>query len=139
MNKRFRSIGNSVLDKSDLFGNASANHTDVGRPWTRIIKHKWFEFGIDENGKDLPKTAISLKYSYDDKPGDEPYYPDNDEKSGKQYATYKTLAEKEDIAFFGGPFGNLQHFLCCRDGTGIHLRQVQAQLRSKDCEIERES
>ena len=56
------------------------NYTDSETPWTRIIEHKWFEFGKDENGNDLPKTVISHEYSSEWKPGDEPYYPVNDEK-----------------------------------------------------------
>ena len=47
-----------------------------------IIEHKWFEFGKDENGNDLPKTIISCEYSSEWKPGDEPYYPVNDAKNG---------------------------------------------------------
>lgn len=59
-------------------GNAAVNYTDRETPWTRIIEHKWFEFGKDENGNDLPKTIISREYSSEWKPGDEPYYPVND-------------------------------------------------------------
>ena len=61
-------------------------------PWTRIIEHKWFEFGKDEQGNDLPKTVISREYSSEWKPGDEPYYPVNDEKNGNLYDKYKELA-----------------------------------------------
>ena len=63
-----------VLDKPNYQGNAAVNYTDVETPWTRIIEHKWFEFGKDEQGNDLPKTVISREYSSEWKPGDEPYY-----------------------------------------------------------------
>lgn len=56
------------------------NYTDRETPWTRIIEHKWFEFGKDEEGNDLPKTVISREFSSEWKPGDEPYYPVNDER-----------------------------------------------------------
>ena len=70
-----------VLDKPNFQGNAVVNYTDAETPWTRIIEHKWFEFGKDENGNDLPQTVISREYSSEWKYGDEPYYPVNDEKT----------------------------------------------------------
>ena len=70
-----------TLDKSNFQGNAAVNYTDRETPWTRIIEHKWFEFGKDENGNELPKTIISREYSSEWKTGDEPYYPVNDAKN----------------------------------------------------------
>ena len=64
---------NELLDKPNFQGNAAVNYTDRETPWTRIIEHKWFEFGKDENGNDLPKTIISREYSSEWKPGDEPF------------------------------------------------------------------
>ena len=40
-----------VLDKPNFQGNAAVNYTDRETPWTRIIEHKWFEFGKDDDGK----------------------------------------------------------------------------------------
>ena len=74
-----------TLDKPNFQGNAAVNYTDCETPWTRIIEHKWFEFGKDENGNDLPKTVISREYSSEWKIGDEPYYPVNDERNCKLY------------------------------------------------------
>ena len=37
-----------VLDQLNFQGNAAVNYTDVETPWTRIIEHKWFEFGKDK-------------------------------------------------------------------------------------------
>ncbi len=54
---------NELLDKPNFQGNAVVNYTDSETPWTRIIEHKWFEFGKDENGSNLPKTVISREYS----------------------------------------------------------------------------
>ena len=79
-------------------------------PWTRIIEHKWFEFGKDEEGNDLPKTVISREYSSEWKLGDEPYYPVNDEKNGKLYEEYKKLAEKEENIIFGGRLGEYKYY-----------------------------
>ena len=75
---------------------------DRETPWTRIIEHKWFEFGKDENGNDIPKTIISKEYSSEWKLGDEPYYPVNDERNGELYKKYKGLADKEEKVIFGG-------------------------------------
>ena len=99
-----------VLDKPNFQGNAAVNYTDVETPWTRIIEHKWFEFGKDENGQELPKTVISREYSSEWKPGDEPYYPVNDEKNGKLYEEYKKLAEKENDVIFGGRLGEYKYY-----------------------------
>lgn len=99
-----------VLDKPNFQGNAAVNYTDAETPWTRIIEHKWFEFGKDENGQDLPKTVISREYSSEWKPGDEPYYPVNDEKNGKLYEEYKKLAEKEEKVIFGGRLGEYKYY-----------------------------
>ena len=99
-----------ILDKPNFQGNAAINYTDAETPWTRIIEHKWFEFGKDEDGNDLPKTVISREYSSEWKLGDEPYYPVNDDKNGKLYEEYKRLAEKETNVIFGGRLGEYKYY-----------------------------
>lgn len=101
---------NELLDVPNFQGNAAINYTDRETPWTRIIEHKWFEFGKDEKGNDLPKTYISREYSSEWKPGDEPYYPVNDEKNSNLYAEYKELAEKEEKVIFGGRLGEYKYY-----------------------------
>ena len=101
---------NELLDIPNFQGNAAVNYTDKETPWTRIIEHKWFEFGKDDNGNDLPKTVISREYSSEWKPGDEPYYPVNDEKNSNLYAEYKILADKEDKVIFGGRLGEYKYY-----------------------------
>ena len=91
-------------------GNAVINYTDAETPYTRIIEHKWFEFGKDENGNDLPKTIISREYSSEWKPGDEPYYPVNDAKNGLLYSEYKKLADAENKVIFGGRLGEYKYY-----------------------------
>lgn len=93
-----------VLDTPNFQGNAAVNYTDSETPWTRIIEHKWFEFGTQ------PKTVISREYSSEWKPGDEPYYPVNDEKNGKLYEEYKKLAEGEKNIIFGGRLGEYKYY-----------------------------
>ncbi len=99
-----------VLDKPNFQGNAAVNYTDAQTPWTRIIEHKWFEFGKDDEGNDIPKTVISREYSSEWKPGDEPYYPVNDEKNGKLYEEYKKLADREENVIFGGRLGEYKYY-----------------------------
>lgn len=101
---------NELLDKPNFQGNAAVNYTDRETPWTRIIEHKWFEFGKDEEGNDLPKTYISREFSSEWKPGDEPYYPVNDEKNSNLYAEYKELAAKEEKVIFGGRLGEYKYY-----------------------------
>lgn len=101
---------NEILDKPNFQGNAAVNYTDRETPWTRIIEHKWFEFGKDENGNDLPKTVISREYSSEWKLGDEPYYPVNDAKNSTLYEQYKALAEAEDNVIFGGCLGEYKYY-----------------------------
>ena len=101
---------NELLNKPSFQGNAAVNYTDRETPWTRIIEHKWFEFGKDENGKDLPKTVISREYSSEWKKGDEPYYPVNDEKNNVLYARYKEEAAKLTNVVFGGRLGTYSYY-----------------------------
>ena len=93
-----------VLDKPNFQGNAVVNYTDRETPWTRIIEHKFFEFGTQS------KTVISREYSAEWQPGDEPYYPVNDEKNAALYNQYKALAEKEEHVVFGGRLGEYKYY-----------------------------
>ena len=99
-----------LLDKESFQGNAVFNYTDAETPYTRIIEHKWFEFGKDKDGNMLPKTVISKEYSSEWKPGDEPYYPVNDEKNGRLYEEYKKLADAEENVIFGGRLGEYKYY-----------------------------
>lgn len=93
-----------ILDKPNFQGNAAVNYTDSETPWTRIIEHKWFEFGSQ------PKTVISREYSSEWQPGDEPYYPVNDERNGRMYEEYRKLASSETNVIFGGRLGEYKYY-----------------------------
>lgn len=93
-----------VLNKPNFQGNAAVNYTDRETPWTRIIEHKWFEFGTQ------PKTVISREYSSEWKLGDEPYYPVNDEKNNQLYEQYKRMAQQEKKIIFGGRLGEYKYY-----------------------------
>lgn len=99
-----------LLDIPNFQGNAAVNYTDRETPYTRIIEHKWFQFGKDARGSDLPKTVISREYSSEWKPGDEPYYPVNDEKNSALYAAYRSLADREERVLFGGRLAEYRYY-----------------------------
>ena len=105
-NLEYRSVRfeTEVLDKPNFQGNAAVNYTDRETPFTRIIEHKWFEFG------NQPKTVISREYSSEWKPGDEPYYPVNDDRNGDLYRQYKALADAEEKVIFGGRLGEYKYY-----------------------------
>ena len=88
-----------VLDMENYQGNAVVNYTEYEVPYTRIIEHKHFEFGTQE------KTVISREYPAEWKPGDEPYYPINNEKNNRLYERYRELVQKEEKVVFGGRLG----------------------------------
>lgn len=92
------------LDIPNFQGNAAVNYTDRETPFTRIIEHKWFE----DTGSD--KTIISREYPMDWKPGDEPYYPVNDEKNTELYQKYRELADQEENVIFGGRLGEYRYY-----------------------------
>lgn len=94
-----------VLPEEDNFqGNAVVNYTEREIPYTRIIEHKHFEF---LNGKG---TVITREYPADWKPGDEPYYPINDEQNNTLFAKYLELSEKETNILFGGRLGQYKYY-----------------------------
>ena len=109
---QYRSVRfeHELLDMPNFQGNAAVNYTDRETPWTRIIEHKWFEFGKDAEGNDLPKTVISREYSSEWKPGDEPYYPVNDEKNSDCYRAYRKLADEQKNVIFGGRLGEYKYY-----------------------------
>lgn len=85
-------------------GNAVINYTDRETPYTRIIEHKHFEFGAQED------TVITKEYPKEWKQGDEPYYPINDDKNNEIYRKYKLLADQEEKVIFGGRLANYKYY-----------------------------
>lgn len=85
-------------------GNAVVNYTDRETPYTRIIEHKHFEFGKQ------PGTVISREYSAEWKPGDEPYYPINNDKNNALFEKYRELADKQPRVLFGGRLGQYKYY-----------------------------
>lgn len=94
-----------VLDCNNYQGNAVVNYTDYDVPYTRIIEHKHFEFDTSS-----PKTVISKEYSTKWVPGDEPYYPINDEKNNSLFQKYNEEAKKLSNVYFGGRLGQYKYY-----------------------------
>ena len=99
-----------LLDEENHQGVAVVNYNEREVPWTRIIEHKHFEFGRDEDGNPLPKTVITREYPADWKPGDEPYYPINDERNTALYEQYAELAAQEGDVVFAGRLGGYKYY-----------------------------
>lgn len=93
------------IDTDNYQGNAVVNYTEREIPYTRIIEHKWFNFGKDENGNDIKNTIISKEYPVEWRAGMEPYYPVNTDKNNKTYLKYKEIAKSDDRVIFGGRLG----------------------------------
>ena len=91
-------------------GNAVVNYTSHDEAFTRIIEHKHFEFMKDEQGNILPDTVITREYPADWQPGDEPYYPMNNEKNNSLYEEYKKLGDAEDRVVFAGRLGAYKYY-----------------------------
>lgn len=92
------------FEEENYQGVAVMNYTDRETPWTRIIEHKHFEFGTQ------PVTYVTKEYPADWQPGEEAYYPVNNEKNQKLYKQYKELAEKEGKVIFGGRLAEYKYY-----------------------------
>ena len=93
-----------ILDIENFQGNAVVNYTDANHEYTRIIEHKHFEFGQQA------KTIITKEYPADWNPGDEPYYPVNDQKNNKIFKKYYKKAKEQDKVIFGGRLGMYKYY-----------------------------
>lgn len=98
------------LNSANYQGNAVVNYTDKEIPWTRIIEHKWFEFGKDIEGNKIDKTIISKEYSVKWTHNDEPYYPINNEVNNNLYNKYRLLANLNKNIIFGGRLGEYKYY-----------------------------
>lgn len=82
-------------------GNAVINYTERSVPYTRIIEHKHFEFGTQ------PGTVITREYPAKWKPGDEPYYPVNDERNEKLFQEYVKLVRRKTMFSLAAGWGSI--------------------------------
>lgn len=98
-----------LIQTANYQGNAVVNYTDEATPYTRIIEHKWFHFGLDDRGAEIPATVITREYSHEWNKGEESYYPIGDEKNLALFKKYCELAKKEPDTIFGGRLGTYRY------------------------------
>ena len=94
----------NLPDVDNYQGNAVVNYTEREVPYTRIIEHKHFEFGKGRG------TVITKEYPSEWKPGDEPYYPMNDDRNNLLFARYQNKASGWTQVIFGGRLGQYKYF-----------------------------
>lgn len=104
-----------ILDMPDYQGIAGVNYSDVDIPYTRIIEHKHFEFGTQQN------TVITREYPAT---GGEPFYPVNDEPNNRRYDQYKKLMGAKENMVFGGRLADYKYY-------DMHQVIASALVRSK--------
>ena len=92
------------LEELNHQGVAVMNYTQREIPYTRIIEHKHFEFGTQ------PVTYITKEYPADWHPGEEAYYPVNNDKNQQLYEKYAALAKQESNVIFGGRLAEYKYY-----------------------------
>ena len=92
------------LEEENHQGVAVMNYTEREVPYTRSIEHKHFEFGKQ------PVTYVTKEYPADWQPGEEAYYPVNNERNQKLYSQYAELAKKEKNVIFGGRLAEYKYY-----------------------------
>lgn len=92
------------LEELNYQGVAVMNYTQREIPYTRIIEHKHFEFGTQ------PVTYITKEYPADWHPGEEAYYPVNNDKNQQLYEKYAALAVQESNVIFGGRLAEYKYY-----------------------------
>lgn len=107
-------------------GNAVMNECDADVPYTRVIEHKYFAYGQTQV-LSQPHTVVTWEYPLAWHPGDEPYYPINDDANNALYARYQALAEKEENVLFGGRLG-LYRYMDMDDTIRAALDAAQKEI-----------
>ncbi len=92
------------LEEENHQGVAVMNYTAAEVPYTRIIEHKHFEFGTQ------PVTYITKEYPQEWQPGQEAYYPVNDERNQELYARYAAMAAEDKKLLLGGRLALYKYF-----------------------------
>lgn len=96
-----------VVNEGNYQGNAVVNYTDSDTPYTRVIEHKHFEFGVGNKNK----TVITYEYPQEWSSDKEPYYPINNKRNKKIYSNYVKLARnKYPNVVFGGRLGQYRYY-----------------------------
>ncbi len=105
----------------DAQGTSVVNYVDADVPWTRqheykhyhpegILAAKGVAPGAKAWGWDKDETLICREYSATWKPGDEPYYPVNNESSAALLKKYQEEAKAHPNLIVGGRLGAYRYF-----------------------------
>ncbi len=92
------------LEEKNHQGVAVMNYTAREVSYTRVIEHKHFEFGTQS------VTYVTKEYPADWQPGEEAYYPLNDERNQILCQRYQDLAAKEGNVIFGGRLAEYKYY-----------------------------
>ena len=122
-------------DCQNYQGNAVLNYTSHDKPFTRTIEHKFF----DQTGEGFKSdvTYVSEEYSSEWTPGQEPYYPINNEKNMETLNKYKALAAIKKNVIFGGRLGEYKYYdmddtiLNAMDSFYSVIRPLQLELQKR--------
>ncbi len=95
---------NELLEMHNFQGNAVVNYTERKIPYTRIIEHKHFEYGIQE------VTYITKEYPHEFSKDKEPFYPINDVKNQTLLHKYQELAKNYPQVLFGGRLAEYEYY-----------------------------
>ena len=110
LNYRSVRFDTKVLLRENYQGVAVMNYTEREIPYTRIIEHKHFVFGM-KGRKEI--TVVSYEYPEEWDVLREPYYPVNDVENVCLYKKYVNLAKaREDVkdVIFGGRLGSYCYY-----------------------------
>ena len=107
-----------LLNTENFQGVAVVNYTDKETPYTRIIEHKHFEFGVQDF------TIITREFPLEWSKEIEPYYPINDKKNQELYEKYESLSKLDDKVIFGGRLG-LYRYTDMQDTIDAALKSVK--------------
>lgn len=92
-----------VMPTENYQGCPVLNRCDMSVKYTRSIEHKHF---LNTKAND---TIVTFEYPKQFEPGDERYYPINDDGNTARYKQYKALADKDKNIIFGGRLGTYSY------------------------------
>jgi len=93
------------LDIPSFQGTSVVNYTQYEIPYTRILEHKYFEFGKTKG------TVITREYPATWSKGRESYYPVCDEANNEKYNEYKKYAQAScPHVLFGGRLAEYKYY-----------------------------
>lgn len=103
LNYRTLDFKHEILD-GDYQGTSVIRYTGADYPYTRVIEHKYF----DTRYKTTDKTVVTWETPREWQPGDERYYPIQDERNEEMAGYYKSKARNQGY-IIGGRLGSYRY------------------------------